>query len=414
MTGHATSKGREPLWTKRFLLLLSSAVFMYVMTFMLTPTLPIFANDISVGTVASTGGIIVAAYTLGSLLLRLLWGKLTDTWGRKQVYLLGVFIVLVLSPFFGVASILPAIVALRLVQGIGFSASSTSASTLAADIVPATRRAEGIGYYALANTLGMALGPEFGIQILQNFGQRWLFVASTISGIVAVLIGMLVSTKRTVRVKAVTVQSARNRASEASAHRRLSLIESKALPSSAVLLFVIMPYGAVMAYIGAYGLHQGVANIGLYFSVFAIALLVVRLSVGHISDTFGVTVVFMPAAVLMFAGLLILLWATELPVFLASAVLFGLGFGIAMPVLQASAYTLNPDERRGAASATVFAVSDIAYGIGALALGVAIAHWGYPIAFAALCVFDVIAVTLFVLILRPLLLKSSLQHDAQH
>ncbi|WP_415477335.1 MFS transporter [Bifidobacterium psychraerophilum] len=407
------------------MVLLISAVFMYVMTFMLTPTLPLYVDEISVGTVVATGGLIVAAYTFGSLLSRLIWGRLTDIWGRRPVYLIGAFIMLLISPCFGSARILAVIVVLRLVQGVGFSASSTAAATMAADLVPASRRGEGIGYYALANTVGMAIGPELGMYILQHLGYRWLFASSAFLGMLALMSGAFVTTAGIIRVRSVVVRKSgftqaarkcgdriknieRRTATMMSSHERRRLIEPKALPSSIVLLFVIMPYGAVMAYIGAYGLHQGVNDIGIFFSVFAAALFIVRLFTGRISDRYGVQTVIVPAAVLMGVGLFILLWASSLVVFLLSATLFGSGFGIAMPVLQATAYTLSADDRRGAAGATVFASADIAYGLGALLLGLGISAFGYPIAFAALSVLDVVVVVLFITVLRPRLIETRL------
>lgn len=393
----AAPRTRERLWTGQFVLLLASAVFMYVMTFMLTPTLPLFAQDVGAGTTAA-GGVIVAAYTLGSLLPRLVWGRLADSWGRRAVYLLGLVIMTVISPFYPVVSVLPLIIGLRLIQGIGFSGASTSAATAAADLVPSSRRSEGIGYYALANTIGMAVGPNLGLALHQSLGSGWLFAASTASGILALATGLWLRYERT---------RPRHQPSAAPtpppAHRRGPgrLIEKSVLPVCVVFLFVVMPYGAIMAYVAAYGLHQHVGDVGLYFTVFALALLVVRLGVGRITDRYGMTVVFVPGIVVMFAGLLILGWATTLAVFLVSAALFGLGYGVTLPLLQSAAYAIAPPDRRGVASATVFATADIAYGLGAVLLGIAIQVLGYPIAFADLAGFVILALVLFFVLLYP-------------
>jgi MFS family permease len=128
---------------------------------------------------------------------------------------------------------------------------------------------------------------------------------------------------------------------------------------------------------------------------------VVRLGVGRVSDRYGVTVAIVPGLVGMFAGLVILWWADTLVIFLISAVLFGLGFGVVLPLLQATAYTFAPIERRGAASATLFATADIGYGLGAILLGLGIGWFGHPAAFAGLAVFTLIALILFLVMLRP-------------
>ncbi|HEY0259474.1 MAG TPA: MFS transporter [Lacisediminihabitans sp.] len=401
----ASDPRREPLWTWQFILLLASAVFMYVTTFMLTPTLPLFAQSSGAGTVA-VGGLIIAVYTLGSLLPRVLWGGLTDRWGRRPVYLIGALTMTVISPLFIVFAALPAIVGLRFVQGTGFSASSTAASTMAADLAPASRRAEGIGYYTLANTVGMAIGPDLGLRVLQARGSNWLFATSTLAGLAALSIGLFISYEKTRRSHHPIVVSGDTPSAELTAapqgHGRL--LERSVLPTCLVFLFVVAPYGAIMAYIASYGLNRGVGDIGLYFTVFALALFVVRLGVGRVSDRHGHTVVLIPGMAAMIAGLVVLWWADSLPVFLISAVLFGLGYGVVLPVLQAIAYIVCPADRRGAASATLFATADIAYGLGAVVLGLAITYLGYPAAFAGLCLLVVLALVLFLVVLRPRLL----------
>jgi MFS family permease len=108
----------------------------------------------------------------------------------------------------------------------------------------------------------------------------------------------------------------------------------------------------------------------------------------------------------MLAGLVILWWADTLLFFLISAVLFGLGFGVVLPLLQATAYGFAPIARRGAASATLFATADIGYGIGAILLGLGIGWFGHPAAFTGLAVFPVIALILFLAVLRPRLTAS--------
>jgi MFS family permease len=103
----------------------------------------------------------------------------------------------------------------------------------------------------------------------------------------------------------------------------------------------------------------------------------------------------------MFVGLAVLWWANSLPVFLLSAVVFGLGYGIVLPLLQASAFTFVTPERRGTASATLFATADIAYGIGAILLGLVMGWMDHRLAFALLSVFTIAALVGFYVVLLP-------------
>lgn len=404
-----TKPVRDALWTPQFVLLLVSAVFMYISTFMLTPTLPLFVKQVGAGDLA-VGGVIVAAYTLGSLLPRIFWGNLADRWLRQGVYLMGVAIIAVLSPLFAVTVLLPVIIGLRFLQGVGFSGSSTSAAAMSVDLIPASRRAEGVGFYSLANTVGMAIGPNVGLVALQSFGSGWLFTASVIAGGLSFALGLFIRYEHHARRKAAETTelgvdpTSAEPTPEASAPgpKGLSkLIETSVLPVCLIFLFVVTPYGGIMAFVAAYGLEQGVSQIGLYFTVFAIALFVIRLFIGRLGDKHGVTVVFIPGAIASFLGLGVLWFANSLPLFLLSAVLFGLGFGISMPLLQAAAFGFVSPDRRGTASATIFATADIAYGLGAILLGYAMSHLDHRIAFAAMSLFAVVSVPLYLVVLRP-------------
>ncbi|SHO45333.1 MFS transporter [Anaerocolumna xylanovorans] len=402
----------EPLWTKNFILLLASAVFMYIATFMFTPTLPLFAR--SIGAVdPSVGGFVILVYTVGSFVPRVIWGNMADRRGRKPVFLIGVIIMAAAAPFLGLFVSLSGILIIRLIQGIGFSASSTSGSTMAADLVPASRMTEGIGLYTLANTIGMALGPDLGLNILRQYGARWLFGASIVSGVVSLGLGMLLNYEK----KRGAIQSepgyVRNAMPEAESTESVKLsskhgklIEKSVLTTSLVAFFAVMPYGAIMAYIASYGIDRGVGNIGLYFSVYALSLFLVRLVIGRLSDRHGITMVIIPGSALMFGGLVVLHQANSLAVFLISAILFGLGFGVVFPLLQAIAYMFCPENRRGVASATLFTTTDLAYGLGAVIIGFGIKYLGYATAFAGLSIFIVISIIFYIILLYPQL-KSS-------
>jgi len=379
----------ERLWTKNFILLLGTAVFMYISMFMFTPTLPLFARNLGASDPA-LGGLIVFVYTLGALIPRVFWGQRADTWGRKPVYLTGAVIMLVGTPLLGAFGAVWGILVFRSLQGVGFSAGSTSAATIAVDLTPASRRAEGVGYYSLANTVGMAIGPLLGLTVLGHFGNSALLVTGTLAGALCLGLGTLMGTgSPTPRVSAPLALG--------------TLIEKSVLKNALVMFFLTVPYGALMGFIASYGADRGVAEVGLYFSTYAIALFLIRLVAGKIADRRGPTVVLLPGMLAMFTGLVVLFWADNLGVFLLSALLFGLGFGVTQPVLQSSAFLFCPPERRGAGNATIFTILDLALGLGALGMGLAIKFLGYPLAFAGFGVFVVVGAVLYLTLLhKPL------------
>jgi len=401
-------KKREPLWTGEFILLLATAIFMYISTFMFTPTLPLFARNIGLSD-PSIGGFIVLAYTMGSLVPRVFWGKLSDDWGRKRVYLIGLAIMTLATPFFGVFLSLTGLLSIRLIQGVGFSATSTSAGTMSVDLVPESRRAEGIGYYALANTIGMASAPGIGLFMLQRFGSPALLAAGFAAGCIAIAGGFRLSYEKKRKLMAAAANAKGSGPKAPSAEdppgqsRRNAFMDERILKTALVVFFVVFPYGGIMGYIASYGRDLGIAEIGLYFTVYAAAVFGVRLFVGRLSDRYGIPVVLIPGILLMAGGLFILFWATTLPIFLISALFFGLGFGAAVPILQTTAYLFCSPFGRGAVSAGLFATMDLAYGLGAMNLGLGIKLFGYRYAFAGSACVVLIGLILFIAVLHPVI-----------
>lgn len=322
---------------------------------------------------------------------RVFWGRRADTWGRQPVYVAGALIMLAGTPLLGAFGTVWGILLFRSLQGVGFSAGSTAAATIAVDLTPASRRAEGVGFYSLANTVGMAIGPLLGLTVLGSFGNTALLVTGTITGVACLGLGLLMKPARRPNPPAGSVPRGR-------------LVEKTVLKNALVMFFTTVPYGAIMAFIGSYGSDRGVADIGLYFSVYAAALFMIRLVAGKLADRHGPTLVVIPGMLSLLAGPIVLFWAEHLGVFLLSALLFGVGFGATQPVLQSSAFAFCPPERRGSANATIFTVLDLGLGLGALGMGLAIKLLGYAVAFSGFSLSVAVSTALYLALLhRPLM-----------
>ena len=167
---------------------------------------------------------------------------------------------------------------------MGFSATSTSAGTMSVDLVPESRRAEGIGYYALANTIGMAIAPGIGLFMLQRFGSPALLAAGFVAGCIAIAGGCRLSyeKKRKPAVPAANALESIREKQEADPmgpsaentpgqKRRNAFMDKRILKTALVAFFVVFPYGGIMGYIASYGRDLGIAEIGLYFTMYAAA-----------------------------------------------------------------------------------------------------------------------------------------------
>ena len=143
---------------------------MIFFSFMLImPILPLYLSE-EFGSGKHTIGVVLSGYTIMALLARIFSGYIVDTYNRKTVLLLsyGLFATFFLGYLIGGSLILFAII--RTLHGAPFGTVTVSNSTVAIDVLPADRRAEGIGYYGLSNNLATAISPTVGIYIYEVWG----------------------------------------------------------------------------------------------------------------------------------------------------------------------------------------------------------------------------------------------------
>ena len=148
------------IWTGNFLLNFSFTL--------IVPLLPLYLSE-RFGAANDTIGMALAGYTLVALMIRPFSGYVVDNCPRKAVLLVCNFFFFLL--FFGyiVAGSLTMFTIFRTLHGAPFGATTVAASTVAIDVLPSSRRTEGIGYYGLSNNLATALGPVLAIYLLHAF-----------------------------------------------------------------------------------------------------------------------------------------------------------------------------------------------------------------------------------------------------
>ncbi|MBX6377976.1 MAG: MFS transporter, partial [Clostridia bacterium] len=154
---------------------------------MVTPTLALYLERFSRS--AGVVGAVVGAFTIAAVAVRPWVGRQLDAAGRRPVLTAGLATFAAATAAFAVAPSLVAVAVLRVVQGAGWGALTTAAGTVAADVVPAPRRAEGLGYYGMATNAAQAVAPAVGLWLAQRFGFTPLFAVAALLGLVALGLG---------------------------------------------------------------------------------------------------------------------------------------------------------------------------------------------------------------------------------
>jgi MFS family permease len=362
------------LWTRTFVVLMLVNFGNFFGFFMLLPTLSIFLTQ--EGTPHWEIGIVIGSFTVFSIMFRILSVWLARRAGAVRSVRLGLITVALGTLFFFLIHKTESYIFARLLQGAGFGVTSTLISSLAAEITPPSRMAEGLGYMGLANTLAMVLGPLAGTALSTVFGFGAMFSAMSAFSLAAAGVTLLLPPIRLFYLPPELTKKKK---------RGLHLDRRPLAPASLAIL-----YGAsttsVTAYLAVYAADFHLPSAACFFLVSAFGTIAARLTTGKIYDHRGDRLVIPPAALVLAAGFLLVLVAgngSRLVYYLA-AVVYGFGIGSVFPSIQTLAFSSVPHSRRSAAVSTFFVCSDLGNGLGAVLLGF-LAGWagGYRVVFAA-------------------------------
>lgn len=343
------------IWSRNFILLTASNFLMCITYYAIISTLPVYlVTSLHAG--KNEVGIILAAFTIASILVRPFGGFALDRFGRRTVFLLSLALYSLFFSGYLVAASIVALIALRFLQGLTWGITTISGSTIAVDIIPAEKRGEGIGYFALSTTLGMSTGPVLGIFLQHKFGYTAMFSAGIMVSLISLLCAWLMIFPR-LKMGAPVNLSLHN------------LFDRKAVMPSLNLLVIMSTYGGLLSFIALYGKEIGIQNTSLFFLVFSVGIGISRFTSGKAFDKHGPLNILTVCLSLLILGFLTLVIFKNAAGFYASALIMGFGIGVVFPIFQAMINNLANPMRRGAANSTLYTCLDIGMGAGMVIMG---------------------------------------------
>ena len=354
---------KNKLVTPSYCFILAANFLLYFGFWLLIPVLPFYLDEIfSVS--KSTIGIVLSCYAIAGLCIRPFSGFLLDTFARKPLYLIAYFIFMLIFAGYIVAGTLTFFIILRIVHGLSFGMVTVGGNTLVIDIMPSSRRGEGLGYYGLTNNMAMAVGPMFGL-FLHNAGISFntIFSCALAACCLGMLSASLVKTSYRPAIKREPISLDR-------------FILMKGLPAGFSLMLLSIPYGMTTNYVAMYANQIGIkAETGFFFTFMAIGMAVSRLFSGKLVDKGYITQVIMTGLYIVcicYFSLTSCGWLITdyydivVPVFFLIALLIGIGFGIMFPAFNTLFVNLAPNSQRGTATSTYLTSWDIGLGSGML------------------------------------------------
>lgn len=358
--------GKERLITRSYCCILAANFLLFFGFWLLIPVLPFYLSEAFAADKTAIG-IVLSCYTVAALCIRPFSGYLLDTFARKPLYLLAYFTFMSMFGGYMLAGTLTIFILLRILHGFAFGTVTVSGNTIVIDIMPSSRRGEGLGYYGLTNNMAMSIGPMTGL-FLHDAGASYplIFGCSLASTCVGLLCASAVKTPYKPPVIRQPISLDR-------------FILLKGIPAGLSLLLLSIPYGMTTNYVAMYAKQIGItASSGFFFTFMALGMAVSRLFSGRLVDRGKVTEVIAAGLYLVVASFFLLsacvyahAWNPSActTLFFTISLMLGIGFGIMFPAYNTLFVNLAPNNQRGTATSTYLTSWDVGIGIGMLTGG---------------------------------------------
>ncbi len=392
-------ESKDRLWNPEYIKVMVNNFGMYFAFCLLTPLLPLYLYD-TFGSTKDMIGFVLSGYTLTALMFRPFSGFLVDAFSRKKMLVLFLFVYFVCFGGYLLASSLLLFAIVRTLHGIPFGASTVACSTVAIDVLPSSRRNEGIGYYGLSNNIATAIAPTVGIYIYHSTHD---FSILFWIALLAAGLGMLVASTIKIRNRPL------KRTGKLLSLDRFFLTRGWAIAVN--LIFFGFCYGVLSNYLAIYGREQlGITSgTGTFFMILSVGLILSRLQGSRSLRHGNLTRNALEGIIMSTAGYILFVAYPHIVGYYLSAFLIGLGNGHMYPAHQNMMINVAHNNERGTANSSVLTAWDVGQGLGILSGGVVAEHFGYTSAFWLVAAVHVLGLAFFVALTRNFFIGRKLR-----
>ena len=404
----------ERLWNRNYIKVMTANFSLFFAFYLLTPLLPLYLHE-TFGATKDVIGLVLSGYTITALLFRPFSGYFVDSFPRKKVLMVCFAAFAIFFAGYLAAGTLLLFTIVRTLHGGPFGALTVANSTVAIDVLPSSRRNEGIGYYGLSNNLAMAIAPTFAIY---TYAQTHNFQLLFWLALAIATFGWIVDAT-------VSVHSPKQGKSD----RVLSL--DRFFLARGWLLGINMAFfgfcfGVMSNYLAIYGKQVlgMTGGTGTWFMLCSIGLMLSRIQGGKALRQGRLTHNASEGMVISLVGYILFILLPTLGGsqlftlhsslftyigYYSSAILIGLGNGHMWPAFQNMMISMAHHNERGTANSTILISWDVGMGLGILAGGAIAEHYGYNAAFWTVAVANAIGVILYFLKTQSFFLRRRIE-----
>ena len=362
---------KEKLWNAEYLKIWLANFSIYFSFMLVTPLLPLYLSE-TFGADKHTIGLVLSGYALTALLIRPFSGYFVDSFDRKKVLLLCMFLFFLFFAGYMVAGSLLLFAIIRTLHGAPFGATTVANSTVAIDVLYPSRRAEGIGYYGLSNNIATAISPSVAL---------WIYDAchnyNIIFSLSLLFAGLGFAINSTLKLKKRELVKKANKISL----DRFFLV--RAWREAVAMICFAFGYGVISTYIAIYGKERlGITGgTGVFFLLLSVGLILSRL-IGSRTLRKGMLIWNASLGLLIsLCGYFLFAGVHNYFGYYGAALIIGLGNGHMFPAFQTMFINLAPHTQRGTANSSLLISWDVGVGLGIMIGGMLVEYFGYFSAF---------------------------------
>lgn len=351
---------------------------------------------IHLGASAYIMGILTGLFFGVALSMRPIAGPVVTRYDKRKLMILVFIIGGVANIGYALFDSILAFIVFRVIHGLQFALVGSLTMTLAGDSLPKEKMASGMGIYGVSGSIGMAIAPSIGINIL-NFGTK---LANESLGFTCVFLFAMIISFLGIIPSYILLPDKKTKEDISNAGAWYKNIASvHAIPMSIVMLFLFMGWSLYNVYIVEYAKELGIVDISYFYTVLALVLMVTRPASGWLSDKLGISRIMPPALILFAASFIIVGFSKSISSMLAGAAIAAIGFGSIQPALYSMCILSETHLKRSVASNTLYIGIDVGLFIGPILGSIVYEMYDYSTMFKANSLMILIALIVFVLML---------------
>ncbi|WP_342041931.1 MFS transporter [Bacillus sp. OTU2372] len=364
---------KPKLWTKDFINITTISFFIFLAFYILLTALPLqLTKEFRGG--ADQAGLLLTLFLIAAIIIRPFAGKWVSVGSQKKILIYSAAAFFIPTLFYPFVTNIRTLFILRIIHGITFGVITTVKGTISAEIIPDSRRGEGMSWFSLAMGLAMVIGPVIGLNLANIGAYNTAYIICIVISVLNIFLSMVIH---------VPEQGKQEKVSKTSKRFDLNdLIDKKAAPFALVVFILACAYSGIASFLALYAQEINLVKAAsTFFILYAGLMFVFRPFTGVWADRYGANKIVYPCIILFAIGMVILSLPQTAVIMILAGAIIGIGYGSVTPILQTQVISSVEKHRVGIANSLFFNSMDLGMAIGAFVLGIAAKSFGYSSVF---------------------------------